>query len=68
MVTVGGRLLKTLQAVPAPRPFTIRVPAGNGPVHVTLRADPPAASATQVTPSDNRQLAVRVRVPDLARS
>jgi hypothetical protein len=68
-VTIDGRLVKTLQAPPgAPRPFTIRIPAGRGLVRIALRADPGAGPATQVTPADNRMLAVRLLVPDVTRS
>ena len=68
-VTIDRRLVKTVHAPPgAPRPFTIRIPAGRGLVRIALRTDPPAGSATQVTPADNRMLAVRLLVPDVTRS
>ena len=68
-VTVDGRLTQTLRASPdAASSFLIRIPAGTGLVHIALRATPAAGSATQVNPADHRQLAVRIRVPDVTRS
>jgi hypothetical protein len=68
-VTIAGRVVQTIEALPdSGKPFTIRVPAGNGSVHIVLRADPRAGSASQVTPADHRMLAVRLRVPEIVPS
>ena len=67
-VTVGGKVVHTIAAPSnAAVPFTVRIPAGTGIVHVALHADPPAGSATQVNPADHRQLAVRIKVFDVSR-
>jgi hypothetical protein len=68
-VTINGKLVQTVEAITGDtRPLVIRIPAGTGVAHVVLHADPPASSATAVNPADTRMLAVRVRVPTVARS
>jgi hypothetical protein len=68
-VTINGKLVQTVDAPTGDtRPLVIRIPAGTGIAHIVLRADPPAGSATQVNPADHRLLAVRVRLPEVARS
>jgi hypothetical protein len=68
-VTINGKLVQTVEATnDVARPFVVRIPAGAGIAHIVLHADPPAGSATQVNPADHRLLAVRVRLPEVARS
>ena len=68
-ISIAGRVVKTVQAAPdAVHPFAIRIPAGFGRVRVTLHADPPAASATSVSPSDHRHVSVRIRAFDVLAS
>ena len=67
-VTVDGEVVQTVEAsAREARPLVIRIPAGSGTAHIVLRSDPPAQSASQVTPGDTRQLAIRVRVPEVGR-
>jgi hypothetical protein len=61
-VMLGGRVVARVTApVRSQAPFAIRIPAGIGTARLELRAAPAAASANQVTPGDNRVLAVRLR-------
>ncbi|MDX6619057.1 MAG: hypothetical protein QOK36_1443, partial [Gaiellales bacterium] len=61
-VTLNGRVIARVTApASAQAPFSIHIPAGVGPVELDLRAAPAAASASQVTPGDNRMLAIRLR-------
>ena len=60
-VTLGGRVIATITASPTSvTRFSFRVPPGQGIAKLVFRASPPAASASQVTPGDDRMLAVQV--------
>jgi hypothetical protein len=70
-VLINGRLQQRVRVPPFSRGSTrlsVAVPAGRGPVTITLSAIPGAESATRVTPGDTRMLAIEFSELDVRRA